>query len=181
LRQHPAETPLPTVELRTCVQSGADGSLIVTFRLTGHLSNLYLPAPSATYRRDGLWRHTCFEIFVAADGEAYREFNFSPAGCWAGYSFARYRTPCVPAWRPPRPALATLRQENAFTLTARLAADTLPPTPSRQARRLALSAVIETAAGGLSYWALHHPRERPDFHHEQGFVLYPDPPRNSPC
>ena len=31
--------------------------------------------------------------------------------------------------------------------------------------------VIEDRAGQLSYWALKHPREEPDFHHADGFVL----------
>ena len=37
--------------------------------------------------------------------------------------------------------------------------------------RIGLSAVIEDTAGSLSYWALHHPRSKPDFHHRGGFIL----------
>ena len=44
--------------------------------------------------------------------------------------------------------------------------------------KLAVCAVIEEMKGQLSYWALTHPGERPDFHHPGGFVLdIPEPER----
>jgi hypothetical protein len=36
---------------------------------------------------------------------------------------------------------------------------------------LGLSAVIEDKAQVLSYWALKHPAEKPDFHHADSFVV----------
>ena len=43
----------------------------------------------------------------------------------------------------------------------------LPPG----AEALALSAVIERVDGSISYWALRHPSDKPDFHHPDSFVL----------
>jgi len=43
--------------------------------------------------------------------------------------------------------------------------------PGASSLRLALSAVVEETDGRLSYWAIAHPGERPDFHHRDGFVL----------
>jgi hypothetical protein len=34
-----------------------------------------------------------------------------------------------------------------------------------------LSAVVEDRARVLSYWALKHPAEKPDFHHPDGRVI----------
>jgi hypothetical protein len=34
-----------------------------------------------------------------------------------------------------------------------------------------LSAVIEAADGTISYWALKHPSDRPDFHHADSFAI----------
>ena len=34
-----------------------------------------------------------------------------------------------------------------------------------------LTAVIETLDGAISYWALAHPAEKPDFHHPDSFIL----------
>jgi tRNA modification GTPase len=36
---------------------------------------------------------------------------------------------------------------------------------------LALSSVVESAQGELSYWALRHPAGKPDFHHPDSFAL----------
>ncbi len=45
------------------------------------------------------------------------------------------------------------------------------PTATARRGRLGLSAVIEVADGSLSYWALHHPAARADFHNDGGFTL----------
>jgi hypothetical protein len=37
--------------------------------------------------------------------------------------------------------------------------------------RLGLAAIVEDKARVLSYWALKHPAEKPDFHHADGFVV----------
>ena len=37
--------------------------------------------------------------------------------------------------------------------------------------RVALSAVIEDESGHISYWALKHAPDKPDFHHAAGFIL----------
>jgi hypothetical protein len=36
---------------------------------------------------------------------------------------------------------------------------------------LALSALIEVARGVLSYWALKHPLDKPDFHHPEASAI----------
>jgi hypothetical protein len=35
-----------------------------------------------------------------------------------------------------------------------------------------LTAVIEAEDGSRSYWALHHPKACPDFHHRAGFICH---------
>ncbi|MNC96867.1 hypothetical protein D3C83_143500 [compost metagenome] len=37
--------------------------------------------------------------------------------------------------------------------------------------RLGICAVVEDRAQVLSYWALKHPAEKPDFHHADSFVV----------
>ena len=43
--------------------------------------------------------------------------------------------------------------------------------PHGRPLRLGLSAVVEDAAGKLSYWALRHTPGKPDFHHTDAFAL----------
>ena len=43
----------------------------------------------------------------------------------------------------------------------------LPPG----AEALALSTVVKRKDGRISYWALRHPSDKPDFHHPDSFVL----------
>ena len=137
------------------------------YELTGDLARLCIPAPAARpTATDGLWRHTCFECFVAnGHGTAYREFNFSPSGDWAAYAFSaeRVRDPAAPAL--PAPRLRCTHDAHTLMLDAWVLDDALPGSAP-----LGLSAIIEAQDGTLSYWALHHPVARPDFHHRGGWT-----------
>ena len=127
-----------------------------------------MPPKSAARHTDELWRHTCFEAFIAAeDDPAYIECNFAPSSAWATYHFARYRkqmTAIVPR-NPPRVTLTMER--DSLVLEARLQLSEFINGPLR----IGLTAVIEDKAGNLSYWALRHPSSKPDFHHRGGFIL----------
>ncbi|MDO9253331.1 MAG: DOMON-like domain-containing protein [Rhodoferax sp.] len=180
---HPA-TPCP-LDLRLSVALVVAGSetgagWLLHYRITGDTAGLLLPPPSAPGPADDLWQHTCFEAFVACDGEpAYREFNFSPSGQWAAYRFSaeRVRDPsaeaAAPAWAPE---LEFLEQPQSLDLQVWLPREALPDASAGASLILGLSAVLETLDGQLSYWALHHPAERPDFHHRAGLVHKPDLP-----
>ena len=165
---HPA-TPCPQLSrLEVHVVVRDEGSLTLAYRLTGDIAGLKIPPTTEPGRRHGLWRHTCCEAFVMANGgPSYREFNFSPSRDWAAYDFASYRDGAVPA-PITTPTIACHVIGDTLALEAYLPADALPAGLNP---RLALSAVIEDRQGRLSYWALCHPAERPDFHHTDGFAL----------
>jgi len=146
----------------------ASDTVAVSYRLAGALSSLRVPAPTTASRRDGLWRHTCFEAFVApATAPAYVEFNLSPSGEWAAYRFDAYREGMA-ALDGPAPRIACRARGDALELHAVLP---LPSWLSGVPLRLGLTAVVEDAHGGLGYWALRHPAAAPDFHHPDGFTL----------
>lgn len=146
----------------------AVGELSLAYRLTGDLAGLAIPDPLPPGPADGLWEHTCFEAFIAAgDGPAYREFNFSPSGQWAAYGFSAYRQrDGFKAPVPPR--LGLRRLAGQLELEAVLPPELLPPGAGL---RLGLTAVVEGADGGKTYWALAHPGPRPDFHLREAFAL----------
>lgn len=147
-----------------------DGALQLRFALIGAMSALRIPTPTQGGFADGLWQHTCFEAFIGdANSTAYREFNFSSSGHWAAYAFSDYRQRDA-AWQPAQAPLLTTRfAANLLTLEARIAAALLPASSSTL--HIGLTAVIETVDGELSYWALSHPGERPDFHQRAAFSL----------
>jgi hypothetical protein len=166
LTLHPDFRCAAVTRLEADVTRAASGRLAVRYIVTGAISDLALPQPAAPMRADELWRHSCFEAFIRGpSGEAYREFNFAPSGAWAAYRFDGYRRGMANAEDVSAPNIATTRTDQAFELTAQL--DLPGPGPWR----LGLSAVIEAADGGLSYWALAHPPGKADFHHADGFAL----------
>ena len=174
LLPHP-DFPAPAVaDIRVRVRLDPAG-LTLGYALRGDLSALRLPTPAEPVEADRLWAHTCFEVFLARGEAAYREYNFSPSGQWAGYAFSAYRQRDELAQAPslPAPTLAWRRGAGELALEVSLPAAALPPGDG--ALRLALTTVVEQSDGRLSYWALAHPAGKPDFHHRDGFGLFPFP------
>jgi hypothetical protein len=179
---HPA-TPCPldlllSVSLAAGSETGA--GWLLQYRITGDTAGLLVPPPSVPGPADGLWQHTCLEAFVARTGEsAYQEFNFSPSGQWATYRFSaeRVRDLSAEAAAPPcAPELVFVEQPQALDLQVWLPREVLPDATAGAPVILGLGAVLETHDGQLSYWALHHPAARPDFHHRAGLAHVLDLP-----
>jgi hypothetical protein len=145
--------------------------LICHYALHGDLGRVRLPDSHRGARAEGLWRHTCFEAFVAAAGVAgYYEFNFSPALAWAAYRFEDYRSGRRPAPLARAPRLSVHRGATDLELSATLDLAGLADLAAPRLH-LALAAVVEDEAGSLAYWALRHAPGKPDFHHREGFTL----------
>jgi hypothetical protein len=164
LSSHPS-TPTDVVRtLEVHVESIAGGSVELRYVLEAPLDRLRIPPARTATRRDELWKHTCFEVFVAASADGpYRELNFAPSSEWALYSFDDYRKGMV---APEAKAPSVSVQSSAQRLTLEVSAD----SGLAAVCRLALSAVIEDGDGRLSYWALRHPPGKPDFHHPESFL-----------
>lgn len=149
--------------------------LQITYQLSGDLSGVVLPPPSADppERADGLWQHTCFELFLAAEGEApYWEVNLAPDGAWNLYRLSAYRQGLTPVRdREAMPFTVTLHQAAlALTLDLLLPRE-LSLACQKRSLRLGVTAVIEHLGGALSYWALGHGGVEADFHRREDFLL----------
>ena len=151
------------------------GTLHLRYELTGDLAQLRIPAPQPPIAVDGLWEHTCFEMFVAVESNArYHEFNFSPSGQWAAYAFSDYRERSE--WTASHaPTIKVVQTNGHLLLEAVIAAADLPQNLKAMPLQLGLTAVIEANDGSRTYWALHHPQTHPDFHHRAGFILSLNP------
>jgi hypothetical protein len=176
LRCHPSTRTEAARAIQVRVRRSASAELQMTFRLDGDISRILVSAPSTPRFAKQLWEHTCFEAFIAVDGQpAYHEFNFAPSGEWAVYAFSGYRDGAPVADETLRPNIATRSTANRFELDALVRLDSLSAIYPRATLRIGLSAVIETS-DGLSYWALRHPKDKPDFHNADGFALLLEPP-----
>jgi hypothetical protein len=163
--------------IRVHVSRMPAGDLRLDFLLVGELARLRLPATRAPCVGRDLWRHTCFEAFVAVDGASpYHELNFSPAREWAVLAFRRYREGAPLADDVPAPAIVVRATRDRLELGAIVPLARLAPAYARAPLRLAVAAVVEETSGAFSYWSLHHPAAAPDFHHDAGFVLRLEPP-----
>jgi|SRR5688572_4094413 len=172
LQRHPASPCAALRGIEASVTRAAEG-LQLAYRLEGDLDRLRIPQARAPRIAEGLWQHTCCELFIApAAGAAYHEFNFSPSGEWAAYRFERYRHGMALLETLAEPRIRVQRAAGVLELRARICL----PLPSNAV--LGLSAVIEETDGTLSYWALRHAPGRPDFHHRDAFTLELDEVRH---
>ena len=168
--------------------SGAQGALAITaraeleergstvrfsYRLTGDLSQLAIPHRLLSQRAERLWEHTCFEAFIApGSGARYFELNFSPSTQWAAYELDSYRQGMRPVALAKAPAIVVANAADELSVTASVELGELPD--ARWPWRIGLTAVVEDRAGGCAYFALEHPREKPDFHDAAGFTALLD-------
>src|SRR6185295_5489425 len=171
LQVHSASPAAEVRSLNARLEFPADGALQLRYVLDAHVPRLRVPAPAAASRTDELWQHTCFEAFVKPHGAAfYYEINLSPSSQWALYRFDSYREGMKPVAAAKAPAISVQSSDFRLELRAVVNLDDLPELRDSTHLDVALAAVIESADGRLSYWALRHPDAKPNFHHTDSFV-----------
>lgn len=170
LTPHPTTPPAgPEFKVWASVDHAASfGTMATTniwFGIGAPASRFVIPESEEPQRKEDLWKTTCFEAFLRADGETgYSEWNFSPSGDWAAYSFTGRREGMANGEVASPPYIRMEDNLTWWTLGATIAID------AGQRWQFSLSAVIEEKDGTKSYWALHHPADQPDFHHPDCFV-----------
>jgi hypothetical protein len=143
----------------------------LTFELTGSsLALVQFPLPSEKpSRKDELWKETCFECFFSVGGSnRYYEFNGSPSGDWALYAFDDYRQGMkhqIFASTSIHPVLVRWEREDH-----RLICEwNIPRFTEEFLDGAGITSVIRTA-DTVSYWAIRHAGEKPDFHLKRSFI-----------
>ncbi len=169
MKLHPF-APVSDLSIEAKVEPYANGFRL-TFEVSGtDAGKVILPDPSEKpCRKDELWKATCFECFFGVgSSERYYEFNGSPSGDWALYSFDGYRTGMKNQVMPlvsVVPVLEKLeKREDGITCIWNV-----PAFTSEFLDRAGVTAVIATA-DGVSYWAIRHAGEKADFHLKESFV-----------
>jgi len=167
LRLHPDSLCAAATQIEVDVARPRPDSLVLSYVVSGRISDLRLPPIVAAARADELWQHTCFEAFVRPSaGPGYYEFNFSPSTQWAAYGFDGYRSGMRVATEIDAPRIELRSTVESYTLQAALELDGLSLP-----WRLGLAAVLEETNGRKSYWALAHPPGKADFHQADCFAL----------
>jgi hypothetical protein len=158
--------------IEASISLGGASTLAISYRLIADANRLRIPLAAVPRWVEGLWQHTCFEAFIQTNASPdYYEFNFSPSGEWAAYSFRGYRDGGPIEDVGLSPEIVVRCDADKIELDAVVRLDRLPALRGGSLLRIGLSAVIESSDGALSYWALKHPADKPDFHHPDSFAL----------
>src|SRR5438477_7087225 len=141
LLRHPDSRGPAAARVEVGIARPRANNLVLSYIVTGKISDVRMPPVMPTARTDDLWQHTCFEAFVrASSGPAYYEFNFAPSTQWAAYRFSSYRSGMVAA-EIGAPATEVRSSHDSYTLQASLELDRLPDLPPEASWRLGLSAL----------------------------------------
>jgi hypothetical protein len=161
---HPDCAPSPVTDIVVDIGGLGATSLTLGFQVKCPPGTIALGEPNSGERRDGLWRTTCFEAFIAEDeAPGYCEFNFAPSSDWAAYQFDTYREGMRDLATGLAPSIEFEQTKDGFDVWVWLELPEFGINSSRL--RLGLTAVIAAASGELSYWSVRHGSDRPDFHH----------------
>lgn len=170
LRATAHRTPAPNSILHLEYQLRGAGVADVLFP---HRANPWSKGNVAD-RKEGLWKHTCFEVFLGIPGaQRYWELNLSPSGEWNFYRFANYRHGQEIEKRitPPQ-IVAQMKQPDLYSLTASIDITEINELSDPHLLSLGISCVIEMRDQNLSYWAIQHNQVKPDFHLRETFVFH---------
>ncbi len=148
-----------------------DNCLTLTYDLYDPENLILIPYPeSPTTRVIGLWESTCFELFIREKREDhYFEFNFSFKEKWNCFYFPK---PNAHLTEWPTDLLPSISRLTPHQLEVNIPLSIFKKgfwQPGRM--QLGISAVLEDLQGDLSYWALAHPDNKPNFHHFDSFLI----------
>ncbi|HEV2170123.1 MAG TPA: hypothetical protein VGR40_04200, partial [Candidatus Binatus sp.] len=88
LECHPSTRAKAVRAIAVLVRRSSSAELQISFHLDGDISRIHVPARSEARINTELWHHTCFEAFIAIDGDpGYHEINFAPSQEWCVYAF----------------------------------------------------------------------------------------------
>ena len=140
------------------------------YSIRGPIKEIALPAPvEMPLRKGGLWEETCLEFFLAPKGSLpYWEVNLSPSRDWNVYRFSAHRQGMQEEAAFNSLPFRIERGKDSFLLDVELPLDGIisPVTPLE----VGISAVIKLRSDQMTYWALSHPGQKPDFHRRESFI-----------
>jgi hypothetical protein len=148
-----------------------DNKLSISYTLLGDLDKVVIPAiVDLPIRKHNLWEETCFEFFLGIKNSTrYWEFNLSPAGHWNIYRFDDYRQGMQEEMAITSLPFSVQNQSDALQLVLELDLDKLISADTLL--DVAITTVIKSQKGNISYWALTHTGSQADFHQRDSFMI----------
>lgn len=161
----------PKIEITSELNLSED-AVYISYKITGSLDELDLGDGTPVHERKiKLWEKTCFELFIKNSKDQYIEFNFSPVFEWNCFFFNKKGDPLSPWIKIDHIASDILLSKDIFHIIVEIKKDQFPPHffDVKQDMSAGITSVIKNKLGHLSYWALSHEADRPNFHHFDSF------------
>lgn len=148
-----------------------DNKLSISYILSGDLEKVIIPTTvDSPMRKHELWEETCFEFFLGIKNSTrYWEFNLSPAGHWNVYRFDDYRQGMQEEMAVISLPFKVQYKSDALMLALELDLDKFVTADTLL--DVAITTVIKSQEGNISYWALTHTDSQADFHRRDGFTI----------
>ena len=148
------------------------GVLKFAFELEGDLEQILIPSPKGLPARViGLWESTCFEVFIKnSKNEEYFEFNCSSASNWNIFYFKKPKAGLKEFLEISNLASCSVQNGKSLTVSFWIDTQKFPQGFWHEgSMNLGLTSVLESKTGGLSYWAIEHLDQKPNFHLSKSF------------
>lgn len=159
-------------ELKTKISFNGD-LVALEFTISNLIDSIILPSrKNKPQRTIGLWNATCFELFLKNRGaNEYVEFNFSPTHDWNCFKFQNQNDELKEWIQVKKVEITSFRDANLYQLKAVFLKSQLPSNFQNVERLLfSTTTVLKHSDDSLSYWAIKHTDNRPNFHHPESFT-----------
>ena len=144
--------------------------LTISYTILGDIQQVNIAPAETPQRLHELWQNTCFEFFLGAkNSPGYWEFNLSPARHWNIYRFDNYRQGMEEETAFTTLPFTVKHNSDSFDLALDINLDKIIPV--EQPIEVAITTVVKSTNGDVSYWALSHKGAEPDFHLRESFVV----------
>lgn len=159
-------SPLINIE---CELISRDDAFFVSYKLTGDLKSIDLGTEPHHARIIKLWEKTCFELFIKNKKDQYMEFNFSPVFEWNAFFFDKKGDALQEFEKMASVKMDILHSMEVFKVIVEIKKSQFPEDFFTEGMSAGLTTVLKERAGRLSYWALSHEDQRPNFHDFKSF------------
>lgn len=161
----------PKIQIEAELNQNSE-SLFISYRMRQGIPLINLGNGTPKKERViGLWEKTCFELFIKNQSGQYIEFNFSPTFEWNCFYFGKKGDVLGQCPSMQMPVTDILLSEDHFLHFSVIKKEYFPEGffDNKEELDVGITAVIKDKLGSISYWALSHADNRPNFHHFDSF------------